>query len=247
MSKVYKSGNVQIGSPKPIINTFERKAEQEIAAAREVAKPVAEAAADSIIEDAKQMYLKIIEEANLEAKSIRDSAEAEGERAMASAREEGFKEGYAAGYEEGRKAAEAIINEAAQIREFLDSRRNTLYRDAEEEILGLVLEISKKILGEEINNNQNSIILLIKQALEKCAFKNKLSIRVAPEDYEYVRENKAGICRLVEGLSDIDVISDPSLGKGGCIVETPSGEINAGVDVQIRELEKIFLFTLRNE
>lgn len=255
MSKVYKSSNVQIGSPKPIVNTFDfeikqemgSEAGQEIAAAREELGIKAEEAANNIIEDAKQMYLKIIEEANNEAQSIVGRAEADGNNLRLSAREEGFREGYASGYEEGKGAAGSIINEAIEIREFLDSRRDSLYRDAEEEILSLILEISKKVIGDELNNNQNAIMLLIKQALEKCAFKNKLVIRVSPEDYEFVSKSKDNICKLVECVSDIEIDSDPSLEKGGCIVETPSGEINASAYVQMKELEKVFLFTLRNE
>ncbi|MGE5632254.1 MAG: FliH/SctL family protein [Caulobacteraceae bacterium] len=255
MSKVYKSGNVQMGSPKPIINNFkppvkpeiisEGKQEQETV--QEEAKSQVQEMANSIIEDAKEMYLKIIEEANSEAKGIIDGANADAEGIRTSAKDEGFRQGYESGYSEGKDNAQSIIDEAVEIRNFLDARKEAMDREAEEEILGLVLDISKKIIGEEITQNQNAIITLIKQALLRCAFKNKLILKISPEDYEFVTENKNKICALVEGLTDIEIVSDPSLKKGGCVVETPSGEINASVNIQMKELERIFLYLLRNE
>jgi flagellar biosynthesis/type III secretory pathway protein FliH len=41
-------------------------------------------------------------------------------------------------------------------------------------------------------------------------------------------------------------VSDLSLPNGSCIIETPSGEVNSSVDVQIEEVEKIFNYLLRN-
>jgi len=248
LSKVYKSEQVAIGAPKSIANAFQQAIKQapEEAPAETSSEDI-EADANHIIEDAKEMYLKIIEEANAEARSIAAAAEDEALKLQAEARESGYKEGYEAGYLESRKEAQSMLEEAAGIRELLDSRKDDIYSEAEEQILQLVLDISKKVIGDEITQNKASILSLVNQALQKCAFKKQLVLRVSSQDYEFINENRERICTLVEGISDIEIVSDLSLSAGSCIVETPSGEVNSSIDVQMREIERIFTYLLGNE
>jgi flagellar assembly protein FliH len=251
LSKIYKSSCVSIGTPKPLVNVFKNQA-----------KPVTEAEtviedqairsdegedSNSIIEDAKQMYLKIIEEANSEAQAISSTAELESQKLMAAAREDGYREGHDSGYFEGSREAQSIIDEVSEIKKLLDERRESLYKEAEEQILQLILAISKKVIGDELKQNKESILSVVNQALQKCAFKKKLVLKISPHDSDLIKENKDKICMMVEGISDIDIVSDLSLSQGSCIVETPSGEINSSVDVQIKEIERIFTYLLRNE
>lgn len=251
MSKVYKSVYVSIGAPMPLINTFKSEAKP-AAEAEETAEKLEnsadmEEAANSIIEDAKQMYQKIIEEANSEAKAAIEAAESEAQELMSASKETGYREGYESGYLEGRKEAQSVIDEAAELRKFLDDRKESIYKEAEEEVLQLVLEISKKVIGDELIQNNEVILSLVNMALQKCAFKKKLILKVSPQDSDFAIENKDRICMLVEGISDIDIVTDLSLSRGSCIIETPSGEINSSIDVQIKEIEKIFTYLLRNE
>lgn len=245
MSKVYKSNYVSIGNPKPIINIFENKAEA--AAKDEISCCVEEEDTNSIIEDAKQMYLKIIEEANSEAQEIIKSAELEAQKLISASEEEGYRKGYESGYLEGKGEAQSIIDEASAIKEFLDKRKESLCKEAEGEVLQLVLEIARKVIGNELEQNKEAILSLVNQALQKCAFKQKLVLKISPYDSELINENKNRICMMVEGVSDIEIVPDLSLSQGSCIVETPSGEINSSIDVQIKEIEKIFNYLYKTQ
>ena len=251
MSKVYKSSSVSIGTPMPIINTFKSEAKQgekAEATAKEIESSSVEGeAANSIIEDAKQMYLKIIEEANSEANKVIEAAELEAKKLISDSRENGFRGGYESGYLEARKEAQSVIDDAAELKKFLDDRKESFYIEAEEQVLQLVLEIAKKVIGQELTQNNEAILSLVNMALNKCAFKKKLILKISPQDSNFIVENKDRICMMVEGISDIDIVSDLSLTQGSCIIETPSGEINSSIDVQIKEIEKIFTYLLRNE
>ena len=254
MSKVYKSRNISIGIPKHLVHVFmnesnEPNAEEECETIiNDDNNPVDEEEyANSIVEDAKQMYLKIIEEANSEARRILEAAEEEARSLLSSSREEGYKEGYESGYLEGKNEAQSIIDEASEIKAFIDKRRESLYKEAEEQIVNLVLSISKKVLGQELSQNRETLLSLVNQALQKCTFKNKLVLKISPFDFDFIKENKYRICKMVEGISDIDIVSDLSLPKGSCIVETPSGEVNSSIEVQFNEIKKVFTYLLRNE
>ena len=256
MSKVYKSDFVQMGDPRALKNNFkviyplEKSKMQKEAGEKEDASSLrvnAEAEANEIIEDAKQMYLKIINEANYEAERIKGEALQVAEDLRRNEQERGYEEGYAAGYREGRSIADSIIAEAEEIRSYLDMRRSNLCQELEEQVVDLLVSAARKVIGQELIQNKDMIYSLIRQALEKCAFRNKITIKVSPEDYDYVAANKNRIYNLVEGLSEFEIQPDASLSQGGCLVETPSGEINSSVEVQLKEMEKAFLYILRNE
>jgi len=251
LSKIYKSNYVSIGTPKPIVNIFGNKAEKgaeaEAVTKDEISCCDEGEAANSIIEDAKQMYMKIIEEANSEAQEIMRAAELEAQKLISDSEEEGYTKGYESGFLKGKEKAQSIIDDAFAIKEFIDKRKESLYKDTEYELLKLVLSIAKKVIGSELEQNKEAILSLVNQALKKCAFKKKLVLKISPHDSEYIIENKNRICMMVEGVSDIEIVPDLSLTKGSCIVETPSGEINSSIDVQINEIEKIFTYLYKTQ
>lgn len=105
----------------------------------------------------------------------------------------------------------------------------------------------KKIIGNEIQQNKDIIISQIKIALEKCTYRDKVAIKVSSEDYPNVLVKKHIIESLVEGISELEIIEDKFLKKGDCIVDTPSGEVNSSIELQLEQLQKAFYFALRNE
>ena len=248
MSRIFKSNYVKVGTPKQIKSNTPPVAVPVEPKTMEIHQAVSlEEKANNIIEDAKQMYLRIIEEANFEAQRILDQARNEREEIHRQTSEQGYHDGYNAGYNEGLNNAEAIIQQAAELKRQLDDRAGIMYREAECELMSMVLDIARKVIGEELTQNPDVSLSLIKQAIEKCAFKSKLSIRVSQEDYDYVNENKNRIIMLTEGINDLEICCDRALPKGSCIVETSSGEINSGIDVQMNEIEKAFEYMMRNE
>lgn len=248
MSRIFKSNYVKIGTPKPIkTNTppvvrhvIHKSTEEEM-------KSSAEKQANDIIEDAKELYLRIIEEANAEAKKVMEQAKAEIEEIRENAGEAGYREGFDSGYTEGINHAQDVINQATDIKKQLDERSAELYYEAEGQIMELVLEIANKVLGQELIQNSETIMALVKQAISRCTFKEKLIIRVAEDDYDCVNSNKEKLIMLTEGVNGLEIYCDKALTKGGCIVETSAGEINAGVNVQMKEIRKAFEYLIRNE
>ncbi|MGB7604247.1 MAG: FliH/SctL family protein [Lutisporaceae bacterium] len=248
MSRIFKSNYIKIGTPKAIRSNVPIDVKHELAITSEVALEInAEEQANNIIEDAKELYLKIIEEANFEAKRIIDNAQEEKEMLQATAGDNGYKDGFNTGYTEGVNQGHEIIMKAEELKQQLDDRNVSIYKEAENEIMELVIDISKKVIMQELTQNKEVMMSLIKQSINKCTFKDKLTIRVSEDDFNYVNSNKERIIMLTEGINDLEIYCDKALTKGSCIVETPSGEINAGIDVQMKEIIKAFEYLIRNE
>lgn len=248
MSRIFKSNYVNVGITKHIKANAPSNKKSVEAKTMEIHQAQSlEEKANSIIEDAKQMYLRIIDEANYEAQKILENAQYEKETIYKLSAEQGYNKGYDLGYSEGLGKAEAIIHQATELKQQLDERSIRIYKEAEIEIMSMVLDIARKVIGEELTQNPEFMLSLIKQALSKCAFKDKLVIRVSEQDYDYVNKNKNNIIMLTEGINNLDIYCDKALQKGSCIVETTSGEINSGINIQMNEIQKAFEYMMRNE
>ncbi|NLM44771.1 MAG: hypothetical protein GX201_12315 [Clostridiales bacterium] len=249
MYRVYKSQKVTIGTPKSIINKMDNLPldEPQVDEIDKSDHSPKKKQYETIIEEAHEMYANIIEEANKEAKRIMEEKYNEIEIFKKKELEKAYEQGFRKGYDEARKKTEKIIDEAINIRQNLEKRKESIYKDAEEDIVELILSISKKIIGDEIQQNKNAIISQIKLALEKCTYKSKVTVKVSSEDYPNVLVNKGVIESLVEGISELEILEDKFLKKGDCIIDTPSGEVNSSIELQIEQLQRAFYFVLRNE
>jgi flagellar assembly protein FliH len=79
----------------------------------------------------------------------------------------------------------------------------------------------------------------LKKALGNITERENLVVRVAPADYAAVAEKAEFWAPLGERLKGITIEPDERIGKGGCIIESPGGIIDATPEVQMSELEAI--------
>ena len=247
MYRLFKSEKVSVGLPKPLEIKNINSLHSSIKVSKEEAEKESNLDYDNLIKDAHQMYANIIEDANNEAKRIIEESYEKIEKLKKQETKDAYEYGFNKGYEEARIETKAIIEEAKNIRDSLESRKNYLLKEAEDEVVQIILNISRKVIGDELQQNRDIIISQIKLALEKCTYKNKVTIKVSSEDYPSVLVNKGVIESLVEGISEIEIIEDKFLSKGDCIVDTPAGEVNSSIELQLKQLEDAFDFALRNE
>jgi len=183
---------------------------------------------------------KIIEHAQVEAKKLIDQAKIYGETAKTEAHREGFKlgkeDGYKAGYEEFREHMEQSKNLLTQI---IRERENIL-NSIEPELAKLSISIAEKIIGEELTTNRDTVINIVKNAMSKIKAREEVVIKVSPDDLEYVQEKKEIFARLVEGLKELNVTSDPRVDRGGCLIETNLGNADARISTQLATIELAF-------
>lgn len=186
--------------------------------------------AELIIQEAKmeamEIISKAIEEANLKKQQI-------------------YEEARKAGYEEGtaisKKEYEALIEEAKEIKLQAQTEHEKMLKEFEQEAVSLVLDIAKKVISDEVVLNKQNVLLLFRQAIEKCVNRENMVLRVSDEDYDYSIKNKERILSMVEGVSNLEICRDSSLEPGSCIIETEFGTIDASVQTKLSQIEEAFL------
>lgn len=143
------------------------------------------------------------------------------------------------GYEEGIAKADEVIEQLKlELNKFAGIQQAVI--DAiTPEILAISLDIAKKIIKTEVQQNSDLIIENIQQCLRELSKEEtKIMVKLNPSDVATV---KAQIPTMLEnaGLDvKIMVVPDSNLTQGGGIIQTTNGIIDVSIDTQIDVITK---------
>jgi flagellar assembly protein FliH len=184
-------------------------------------------------EEAQEKANMIIEHAQTEAKRLIEQAKIYGETAKSEAYEEGFKIGKEEGYKAGQEVFSDHMKKAGNLIKHISDERNRVLEEVEPELAKLSLEIAKKIIGDEITTNPDVVISVVKQAMIKMRSRERVTIKVNPDDLKHAKEHRNVFAAMIEGMKEMDIVGDPRVEKGGCLIETNLGNTDARINTQL--------------
>jgi flagellar assembly protein FliH len=194
------------------------------------------------------------------ARAILDQAHAQARRIVAEAKEEGRrhaaqleKEAYPRGLEQGRRqgfeqaraeAADTALQEARQdlaqlvqalaagLEAFEDSKRRLL-ASAECGLLELALAIARRVCKHDVGMSSAAACANARALLAMVRHEDDLELHVDPADYEKLRQTMPELVAATGRLAHVDVVADAAVGRGGCVLHTRDGTIDASVETQL--------------
>jgi flagellar assembly protein FliH len=162
---------------------------------------------------------------------------AEHQARLAALEREAFTKGYAqgerAGLEAGGKRAEAMLRRVAQTIEELGGLRQSLIQETEREMVQLALTLARRVVHREVTLDPELAAALAHVALDRLGTTTPATIRLNPEDYTIVAQDGARW-----GTTPVTVVPDPSISRGGCLVESAFGSVDATIERQFDELSR---------
>ncbi|MEW6105843.1 MAG: FliH/SctL family protein [Bacillota bacterium] len=190
--------------------------------------------------DPAALARSLIEQAEQAARARLDEAEQERARIL--------KEAYDRGYEDGRAEATAkVIEHARDLLEYLETlvqgvaqAAENAVRAAEDTVARLAIEIAEKILRREVSVDGSIVLEMVRESVEKAKAGGPIKIRVSAWDLDRVRDFRDEIMRIADDVTSIEIIEDPRVEPGGCIVETDFGSVDARLGTQLREIRRAF-------
>lgn len=153
-------------------------------------------------------------------------------------KDKAYQEGYNAGYESGRSEIERLISRLHTLIEGAIDKRDTIIDDAETQIIRIILLIARKVVKSISEEQKGVVVANIKSALEKIKGKTEIIIRVNTEDLELTTEHKEEFIQRFEELRHVTILEDTRIDKGGCIIETDFGSVDARIATQLQEIEE---------
>jgi len=159
-----------------------------------------------------------------------EAAEAEKKRIE----EEAYRKGFARGEEEGLKSAEKAfadkIKEAARLISSLENERDLVHRQYEKELLALIKIMVERLVGHEVSVNPLVIIDCLRLAMKYVVEDSTVKVHLHSDDFQHIKEMSLEDPSLLQAARRIELIEDPAVARGGCLLQTDFGEIDATLD-----------------
>lgn len=178
----------------------------------------------------KELLLSMEEERKVLLEKAKEELEKEREKALAQARNQGFEEGYMAGKEEGyeetlafRKNAITMMEEAEVLsKEYLDKN--------EEKIIQLSARIAERIVGETLQTQEDSLMLLARPILQEYGKTENVIVTCHPDKVAFMK------CQIPEikamcPKAHVLILQDKNLEENDILIENE----NQITDLSIRK------------
>lgn len=168
---------------------------------------------------------QVLEKAVEDAKAYRDATEKECEDLKQQAKKEGYQEGLS-------KFNEHILS--------FDHQLKQIRHEMNKLVLPLALKAAKKVVGRELQLHPEVIVDIVIQALAPVTQNKQITIYVNKADKDILEAHKSRVREILEQVETLLIKERSDVSQGGCIIETESGIINAGLENQWRALEAAF-------
>lgn len=226
-----KGNNVNLG------NSFVVKCDEDFAAENEWKKQ-----RSYIIEKANQEAQEIIKQSKLQAQQIVDDAVLEAQSQCAEIRENAKNEGYQAGYDNGyidgtnqiiQELTDKIINVDNFVKSTFEIKKRII-KSAHKDIIELLAIISDKVCHKKFEQDEKIFDEITKSAINLLKEKENINIIVNPKMAQKMWEISETLKETIQGLENIKIIEDSSVGVDGTIVEGVKNRIDCTIQNQIK-------------
>lgn len=174
-------------------------------------------------------------EAEKKAEELVQQAEQKAGKICREAEEKGLQEGL-------KKGEEQVAAKVAGLAEMLSgfvSLKKDLLRQYESQLLDLAMAIARKIVHQELAQNPEAIAAIARETIREMPTKGPITLRVHPEDYQVLKDRLPALQADFDQLEQVQLVVGEGLARGSCILETPVGQVDAGLDTRFAEIRNV--------
>ena len=167
------------------------------------------------------------------------------EALVQAARDRGLQAGFEAGRQEALAALEPALDAMHTALGEMRAAQEEFLLQAEQAAVDLAVQLARKIVAAHVEIDREAVIAVVVGALRRTTVREQLVLEVHPDDFELVRDAAEDLANRVGGIHRIDVVAERRVARGGCVVRTAEGEIDAGLDHQLERAAEVFASTLQ--
>lgn len=158
-------------------------------------------------------------------------------------RDEAHAKGHAEGLKSQHKNMAAALEALAAATKSLPFIKKSILEKGEEQMVHLAFAIAEKIIQQEVATRKDVILGVLKGALKNVADTEGMKIRLNTQDFRYMMEVKKDFLQSFDGIRNVVFEEDSSIKRGGAVVETMFGEVDARLESQLKEIKAAMLHT----
>jgi flagellar assembly protein FliH len=187
------------------------------------------AEAETRVAETQELLDRLEREANLACAMAEDARQQ-----AATIREEARQEGYTAGVEQAEHDMTERLAAATAVSEGVVRARAEFLKRSEPDIIELVFEIARKVIGQHLSLDREAVADVARRALSIAGEADEYYLHLHPDDAELVEQH---LRRDTMGMA-VRVVPDDRLCPGDCLVQTTHGRVDARIDTQLHEIRE---------
>lgn len=168
-------------------------------------------------------------------------------RGFADGERKGHELGEQAGLESAMQKLETLLAGSHKLLGELGELHRRTCSDVEADLVQLALSVARKIVGHEVSLGPEAVTRIMRQALDRVEHAGRITIKLNPADLELLADIKP---QLLSGLPEAGRAAfaiDEGIARGGCLIETDGGEVDARIERQFQVVEEAFRSELDRE
>ena len=150
------------------------------------------------------------------------------------ARRKGLAEGIHTAEQAYREKLARLESQAAA----LAAERQEFFDRIEAELVRLSIVIAEKVIGRELELTPETVLDVVRSAMKRLRERETLRLSVNPRDLDTVKNARDDLISAVDGVRKLEVVEDRRVDPGGCVIESPSGTLDARMKTQIDEVSR---------
>jgi flagellar assembly protein FliH len=155
-------------------------------------------------------------------------------------RASGTQQGYADGIARAQAEVQAHVVEAMTALTDAQRQRHEIAQANEGALADLALKIARKVIGAHLDADPGIVARIVAHAISELEPTTALSAHVNPADVPLVENSRAELERLVAGPGKVEIVADDGVMRGGVVLVSPVGEVDARIETKLAVLEQAF-------
>lgn len=145
---------------------------------------------------------------------------------------------FADGRREAEESYSSVCRAFAEAIETVNGLREQIVRESEDDLLRLVMMVAKQVIRHELAQDRKILAQFVSEAVAGLTDQSDIVICFSPDDYRLVSANRQFYLAGVSDKLQVTIKPDEQVTAGGCMIETPTGLVDARLETQLAEIFK---------
>lgn len=111
-------------------------------------------------------------------------------------------------------------------------------RQCEAHVVRLATAIAERLVRRELGRAPDIALELVREALDLAAGSERIKLHLNPADYETLGEQADQLTARLSETTATEIVANPAVSSGGCLVETEFGDIDQQFETQLARIEE---------
>lgn len=154
-------------------------------------------------------------------------------------RRQALEEGYAAGRHEALEALAPALSALAAATEEVRAAQADTAAELERRAVELGMALASKVLAGALSVQPERVLDSVQGALRGIVERERVIVMVNPEDLEIVQGAAEELKATLGGIDHCVIEAERRVGRGGCIVRTPVGDVDARIETKLERATEV--------